>query len=106
MISVASDQISASSSDSQLPGKSNVAGEGLFHDNLYTTEEVAKRLRIGNSTLRRLVYQGRIKAIRIGGKILLPEKFIEEFMVSSVLKPTVNVVEYQKPFKYRYLMRF
>ena len=87
--------------DSQMQGKPNITVGCLFHDNLYTIEEVAKRLRIGNSTLRRLIYQGQIKAIRIGGRILLPEKFIEEFMVSSVIKPAVNVVEYQKPLKYR-----
>lgn len=40
---------------------------------LLTTREVAKRLGISDIRVRKLIYEGRIKAIKIGGRHLVEE---------------------------------
>lgn len=41
-------------------------------DQGFSIKEAAIRLGLGESTLRRLIKQGKIKATRIGGKIVIP----------------------------------
>ncbi len=45
-----------------------------------TIKEAAKVLRMGETSLRRLIYKGELHVIRIGAKILLLESDIEMFL--------------------------
>ena len=45
-----------------------------------TIKEAAKVLRMGATSLRRLIYKGEIHVIRIGAKILLLESDVEVFL--------------------------
>ncbi|MBT9140278.1 MAG: hypothetical protein DDT30_00854 [Dehalococcoidia bacterium] len=41
---------------------------------LLTTREVAKRLGVSGGRVRRLIYEGRVRAIKIGGRNLIREE--------------------------------
>ena len=41
---------------------------------LLTTREVARRLCVSEQRIRKLIYEGRIKAIKVGGPNLIAEK--------------------------------
>jgi excisionase family DNA binding protein len=45
-----------------------------------TIKEAAKVLRMGETSLRRLIYKGEIHVIRIGAKIMLLESDLEAFL--------------------------
>lgn len=56
-------------------GQKDLLGAGKL-----TIKEAAKVLRMGATSLRRLIYKGEIHAIRIGAKILLLESDVEVFL--------------------------
>ena len=41
-------------------------------ERFYPVREAAQRLGVGESTLRRLISQGKLRATRIGGKVVVP----------------------------------
>ena len=49
-------------------------------DHLLNLGEAAERLRIGTSTLRRLVARGELRVVRIGRRVLLPPDAVVEFV--------------------------
>lgn len=47
---------------------------------LYTLEEVAKRLRVSERTVSRLIAAGRLRPKRIGSRVLVTDREIEAFI--------------------------
>lgn len=45
--------------------------------------EAAKALHIGRTTMYRLLSKKQIKSFKIGRKILIPKKFLQEFVANS-----------------------
>lgn len=84
---------------SQMPNNLGISRTGLFQEKLFTMEEVAGKWRMHKSTLRRHINQGRIQPLRIGGKILFPERILEDYMARSSSNTKVNIVEYTQPTK-------
>jgi len=84
---------------SQTLDNSGVGGRGLFQEKMFTIKEVAEKWRMSRPTLRRHIKQGQVKSLKIGGKILLPEIYLNEFMARSVSESIVNIVEYNQPAK-------
>ena len=52
-----------------------------------TVEETAKRLGIGRNTAYEAVKRGEIPSIRIGRRILVPTKALDNLLASNVGKP-------------------
>ena len=46
----------------------------------YTISEVAEALRVTPQTIRKYTKEGKIKSLRIGRPILIPEKNLKEFL--------------------------
>ena len=56
----------------------------MKQDNLFTTAEVAKRLKCGVSTVRRYIKKGKFKRVAFVGKqFLVYESSLEEFLRNS-----------------------
>ena len=53
---------------------------------LLTLQEAAKELRISIHTLRVWVYQKRIPVVRLGRRIFIRRKDLEEFIAKNVVK--------------------
>lgn len=51
---------------------------------IYTVEEMAAILRIGRNTAYELVRCGKIRSVKIGHQIRIPEKALEEFISSTI----------------------
>lgn len=51
---------------------------GLPNERLYSVSEVAELLRVSNSTVRYWIYNGIIKAVRIGKKHMIPESELKK----------------------------
>ncbi|TDT63390.1 helix-turn-helix domain-containing protein [Fonticella tunisiensis] len=47
---------------------------------VYKVDEVAQMLRCGKTSIYEMIRQKKLKCIRVGRKILIPEMFIEEFL--------------------------
>lgn len=47
---------------------------------VYNVEEVAKMLRCGKTSIYELIRQNKLRCVRVGRKILIPEMFINEFI--------------------------
>ncbi|MCL2212755.1 MAG: helix-turn-helix domain-containing protein [Oscillospiraceae bacterium] len=69
--------------------------------NLLTLKEAAEKIRVGYSTIYRLVAQeGQIPHVRIGKKILVKETDLEDFIKSSTTKVVPCVPAGVTRFKY------
>ena len=53
----------------------------------FTVEETAKRLGIGRNSAYEAVKRGEIPSIRIGRRILIPTKALDNLLASNVRKP-------------------
>ena len=53
------------------------------NERLLSIKRAAELLDLGESTLRRLVAQGKIKSVRVGGKILIPSSEVQRLIQSS-----------------------
>jgi len=51
--------------------------EGCVSDKYYTLGEVAERFRKTPRTVRRWIQEGRLEAVKVGGRILIPEKAVQ-----------------------------
>ncbi|ADQ06481.1 DNA binding domain protein, excisionase family [Caldicellulosiruptor hydrothermalis 108] len=49
----------------------------------YTVQEAAKLLSLGKTTIYELIWQNKLKHIKIGRKIIIPETAIQEFIVAN-----------------------
>lgn len=47
---------------------------------MYTVDEVADMLRISASTVRLLIRQGELKAIRVGGQLRIRKEDLDEYI--------------------------
>ena len=59
-----------------------------MHEPLYTTEEVAKYLRIDVVTVRRLVNRGELKAYRVAGEFRFLGRDVDRFLRDHLIQPT------------------
>lgn len=50
---------------------------------ILTPAETAKVLHIGRTTMYRLLKEKQIKSFQIGRKILIPKKYLQEFIANS-----------------------
>ena len=57
-------------------------GRGL-EQMLFDVAEVARALRIGVSTVRSLVASGKLKGIRVGDRVLVSRRALDEFIAAS-----------------------
>mgnify|MGYP001559179265 FL=1 len=51
---------------------------------IYTAKELAKELKIHYNKVYQLVEEGKIKAVRVGRKILIPEESVQEFIRNNL----------------------
>jgi excisionase family DNA binding protein len=67
---------------------------------LLTVEDVARRCKVPESTIRRCVSSGRLRAVRIGRHIRFREKDLQTFLERSATcaEPEVEPVPEGKPF--------
>ena len=49
----------------------------------YTVQEAAKILSLGKTTVYELIWQNKLKHIKIGRKIIIPEAAIQEFIEAN-----------------------
>jgi len=49
----------------------------------YSVKKAAELLDMGESTVRRLIAQGELKAVRVGGKLLIPASSLREVVESQ-----------------------
>jgi excisionase family DNA binding protein len=47
---------------------------------MYTVDEVAEKLRVSPATVRTLIRQGELKAIRVGGQLRVRREDLEEYI--------------------------
>lgn len=50
---------------------------------LYTTNEVAEKLRVSRQMISKLVKEGKLKADRVGHRYRFKEEYIEEYLSKS-----------------------
>lgn len=48
----------------------------------YTIEELQKVLQVGRNKAYELVRTGKIKSVRVGKQIRIPEKYLDEFLTN------------------------
>ena len=51
---------------------------------IYTAKELAKELKLHYNKVYQLVEEGKIKAVRVGRKILIPEESVQEFIKNNL----------------------
>lgn len=60
---------------------------------VYTVMETAKLLKVGRTMMYRLIRSNEIKHIKIGKKILIPSKYIQEYLDFLSKKCYTKVVD-------------
>ena len=50
---------------------------------VYNVEEAAQRLKVSEQTIYNMIKQDRLKCINIGSRIVIPEKYIQEFVIKK-----------------------
>jgi excisionase family DNA binding protein len=60
------------------------------HENeaLYTVRQVADRLGVHPETIRRLIHDGRLDAVRVGRVLRVHRQAVDAFLVRQRIKPT------------------
>ena len=49
-------------------------------EQLYTTKEIAQRLRLSDQTIRRWITQGKLRAIKAGRNLRIPESEVKRLL--------------------------
>lgn len=57
-------------------------------DTLYSVREVAGQLGVHPETIRRLIHDGRLDAVRVGRVLRVHRKAVDGFLVRQRIKPT------------------
>jgi excisionase family DNA binding protein len=57
-------------------------------DTLYSVREVAGQLGVHPETIRRLIHDGRLDAVRVGRVLRVHRKAVEGFLARQRIKPT------------------
>jgi excisionase family DNA binding protein len=57
-------------------------------DSLYSVREVAARLGVHPETIRRLIHDGRLDAVRVGRVLRVPRHAVDAFLARQRIKPT------------------
>jgi excisionase family DNA binding protein len=55
---------------------------------LYSVREVARRLGVHPETIRRLIHDGRLDAVRVGRVLRVHKDAVDTFLVRQRVKPT------------------
>lgn len=55
----------------------------MAESKIYKVWEVAKILRVGKTSVYELIKQNKLKCVRVGKNILIPESFLNEFIESG-----------------------
>lgn len=66
---------------------------------ILTVMEAAKVLRVGRSTMYKLVGNGEIKCVKIGRKLLIPKKCLQSFLELTAEK-CYDVADGREPTRY------
>jgi excisionase family DNA binding protein len=59
-------------------------------ESLYSVREVASQLGVHPETIRRLIHDGRLDAVRIGRVLRVHKQAVDSFLVRQRIKPTRN----------------
>jgi excisionase family DNA binding protein len=59
-------------------------------ESLYSVREVAGQLGVHPETIRRLIHDGRLDAVRVGRVLRVHKKAVDSFLVRQRIKPTRN----------------
>jgi excisionase family DNA binding protein len=57
-------------------------------DSLYSVREVAGQLGVHPETIRRLIHDGRLDAVRVGRVLRVHRQAVDAFLVRQRIKPT------------------
>lgn len=60
---------------------------------LYTVREVANRLGVHPETVRRLIHDGRLDAVRVGRVLRVESDSLQSFLLNQRIKPTKPIKE-------------
>jgi excisionase family DNA binding protein len=63
---------------------------GPQHESLYSVREVASRLGVHPETIRRLIHDGRLDAVRVGRVLRVHKDAVDGFLARQRIKPTRN----------------
>lgn len=73
-----------------------------MQDNLYSIKQVAKKLNVSTSTVRRQIKEGLLKSIRVGNSIRIPEEEVDRYLkMPSENNDTTKISEGATPNKLR-----
>jgi excisionase family DNA binding protein len=53
----------------------------------YTIPEAAEALRISSRSVRRRIAEGTLPTVRIGGRLLIPRKALEDWVIANTKRP-------------------
>ena len=59
-------------------------------ESLYSVREVAGQLGVHPETIRRLIHDGRLDAVRVGRVLRVHKQVVDSFLVRQRIKPTRN----------------
>ena len=57
-------------------------------ESLYSVREVASQLGVHPETIRRLIHDGRLDAVRVGRVLRVHKRAVDSFLVRQRIKPT------------------
>lgn len=71
-----------------------------MQDNLYSIKQVAKKLNVSTSTVRRQIKEGLLKSVRVGNSIRIPQEEVDKYLkISSAADTTTRISERTTPVK-------
>jgi excisionase family DNA binding protein len=59
----------------------------------YTTEEVARLLKVHDKTIHRLIHSGKLNALRVGGRKRITQEQLDRYVEENAVRPKVKRVE-------------
>ena len=72
----------------EAQSRSKVRFVAAVGDNLYTVRDVAGRLGVHPETVRRLIHDGRLDAVRVGRVLRVHGESLDGFLARQRVKPT------------------
>jgi excisionase family DNA binding protein len=66
-----------------------VATVGSSRDAFYSVREVAHQLGVHPETIRRLIHDGRLRAVRVGRVLRVDPAAVEGFLARQTVKPSL-----------------